>query len=252
MRYYITIILTILTLVATAQKKEKLSDKLKKGFESVDWDLVNSVVNDPSSEFYYPTIYAKYITGDTTLTLVDYRMLYYGYSYQEPYNPLAEKPLNDIVIQYQTEVFNTNSHEELMLLVEKTKKALVNDPFNLKMLNILTYAYSRMKDEYNVIINSRRMNGVIEAILSSGSGVDRDSAWSVIYRDDIVDLSSVLGGLLKGRMYITTNVEYFHLNDKIEDVKGFYFDLSPILRMAKVTETGFRGFEFDPGYRKTM
>lgn len=232
--------------------QEKLSDKLKSNFESVDWSLVESLVGDPSSEFYYPSIYTKYMAGDTTLTLVDYRMLYYGYSFQEQYDPLAKKPKSDIVLQYQAQIFNSNTPDELISLIEKAKRAIADDPFNLRMLNILIYANSVLKDEYNVILNSHRMNGVIEAILSSGSGVDRDSPWSVIYRDDIVELTSILGGVLKLRMYITTNVEYFHLNDRIEGIKGFYFDLSAVLRRAKVTEQGFRGFEFDPKYKRLL
>ena len=247
MKYCIALLFMMFGLEASAQ--ESLADKLRKGFEPVDWEYIESSVTDRYLDTYYPSLYIRYVTGDTTLVLSDYRLLYYGYSFQKQYAPLEANLLQSDAMIYHSQISSTLTRDELLELISKTEKALVQNPFNLVLLNLISFSYLQLGDEVNTLKAARKMNGVIEAILSSGSGVDKQTPWDVIFRADIVDLTAILGGSYSMRMYITTDVEYFHLKDRIEGIKGFYFDLSAILRVAHRTDKGFKGIDFDPMYQ---
>ena len=45
-----------------------------------DNDAILRETIDTGSPYYYPAIYMRYMSGDTTLTLEDHRHLYYGYA----------------------------------------------------------------------------------------------------------------------------------------------------------------------------
>lgn len=255
MKYYCIALLLLFSVEVNAQEsitasevktEDSLADKLRKNFTPVNWEDIEFEVTDRYVDTYYPYMYVRYMEGDETLDLNDYRLLYYGYSFQNTYDPLATSLLQKEAMVYHNQISRTLTRDELLELVEKTKRALDQNPFNLILLNLLSFSYLKLGDEVNTQISARKMDGVIEAILSSGSGVDKTSPWSVIYRADIVDLTAALGGNYSMRMYITTDVEYFHLKDRIEGVRGFYFDLSAIMRKAHRTEKGFRGIDFDP------
>lgn len=55
--------------------------------QAPDNDAILRETIDKGSPYYYPAIYMRYMSGDTTLTLEDYRHLYYGYAWQPGYKP---------------------------------------------------------------------------------------------------------------------------------------------------------------------
>lgn len=247
MKYIAIFLMFLFSIGLNAQ--DKLSDKLREDFESIDWLYIESVISDKNSVDYYPMLYSRYLIGDSTLTVDDYRLLYYGYSFQESYAPLENESLVRSVLRYHSQILKTQSSEELYTLLEMTKGVLDIEPFNIRILNLMTFCYIQLNDVEGFTNYSRKMNGIVDAILSSGSGVDKNSPWSVIYRDDIVDLTVLLGGEVSIKTYITTNIEYFHLNKRIEDIRGFYFDLTAILNyVSKYGKKEKKGFEFNPKY----
>ena len=58
-------------------------------YEKPDYDLIKKNIVDKSSDFYYPTLYNRYISGDSGLNLEESRHIYYGYRYNKDYNPYA-------------------------------------------------------------------------------------------------------------------------------------------------------------------
>jgi hypothetical protein len=56
-------------------------------FQKPDYDLIKKDIQDSSSAFYYPKIMSRLLVYDTTLTIEDYRHLYYGYIFQNDYKP---------------------------------------------------------------------------------------------------------------------------------------------------------------------
>ncbi|MDE7125005.1 MAG: DUF4919 domain-containing protein, partial [Muribaculaceae bacterium] len=52
-----------------------------------DLETIKSETTDPTSSRYYPKLMQSYLSNDTTLTAEDFRFLYYGYLFQEDYEP---------------------------------------------------------------------------------------------------------------------------------------------------------------------
>lgn len=44
-------------------------------------------MTDPASRYYYPKLMGRYEQNETIMNLDDYRHLYYGYLFQEDFNP---------------------------------------------------------------------------------------------------------------------------------------------------------------------
>ena len=66
----------------------------------VDFDRVKKVSQDPRSRYYFPRLEKLYRSNtDTTMNLEDFRNLYYGYMFQEDYNPYRESQYSNKVEQ---------------------------------------------------------------------------------------------------------------------------------------------------------
>ena len=247
MRNYFILIFITLCFQANAQE-ERLSDKLRKNFEPIVWDSVRIAITDMEGDYYYPTIIGKYIKGDTTLVLEDYRMLYYGFSMQPSYAPLDDNMHYDNAIRFYSDHIESTDDLTINEIIRLTNVALLSQPFNLKLLNLMIYCYSVKEDRTNIIRYTQQLNGVLEAILSTGSGISRHDPWYVIYRNDVIDVATLLGGKLLKRLYITTDVEYFMLGERVGDIRGLYFNLGVVLRSSIGRERGHKGFEFNPLY----
>lgn len=245
MRFLILLLLSIGVYESIAQ--DKLSDQLRKNFEVVDFDQISEEISYVGSKNYYPDLYTRYVMGDTTLNLHQYRLLYYGYAFQESYAPLDNSPIKDSISVHLEKYGEKMEQEQSLQLVDLIRKALVQEPFNLRLLNLLGYAYQQTGDIQNALISARNLNAITEVILSSGSGIDKEYPWVLLYRKDLYDLMTMLGGTPSRRIYITTTVEYYHLKEKINDVRGFYFDLSKIYSKGG-KDDGKRKFEFNPQY----
>ncbi|NJO91928.1 MAG: DUF4919 domain-containing protein [Chloroflexia bacterium] len=58
--------------------------------EKPEYDVIKSSIFDDSSPYFYPNLYNRYIEADTSLTINDFRYLYYGYTFQSKYVPNQE------------------------------------------------------------------------------------------------------------------------------------------------------------------
>ena len=63
--------------------------------EAPRYEAIWAETANPTSPYYYPTLMSRYERGDTTLTLEDFRHLYYGYPEQPGYKPLLNSPYAD-------------------------------------------------------------------------------------------------------------------------------------------------------------
>ena len=55
--------------------------------QAPDNDAILRETINSASPYYYPTLFTRYLTGDTTLTDTDYRYLYYGFVWRPEYKP---------------------------------------------------------------------------------------------------------------------------------------------------------------------
>src|SRR5689334_6985639 len=64
-------------------------------FQVPDYSSINDMTSDPNSAFYYPKLLKRYQDNDSTISPREFRMLYYGYSLQHEFNPLAGFSIED-------------------------------------------------------------------------------------------------------------------------------------------------------------
>lgn len=186
-------------------------------------DEILRAVIDNNSPYYYPSLETRYMAGDTTLTVNDYFYLYYGFAHQDAYKPLegntaADKLLNILAANPEP------TPEEALKIVEQAQEAMKRDPFSLKNINFLIYAYGILGDTVNEKINYDRLTKIIAAIKSSGTGTTVESPWHVLSFSHSSDLLAAMELQAMKRMIVSRTVEYIPLLSRNGNIKGYYFD----------------------------
>lgn len=210
-----------------------------------DNDRIRYETLDSSSPYYYPNLYYRYCEGDTTLTLEDYRHLYYGFVWQPEYKPF-ETPLahDKILMILESDSLGEADFQEIIRL---GKEAMEREPFDPSLVNFLVYAYGSIGDTLNERINYYRLEGILDAIRSSGTGLSEKSPWHIIYFSHVNDFLASANIRCKKEQIISRSVAYLPVLVKQKGVKGYYFDFSRIYmkRPEKEPEKRSTGWEFN-------
>lgn len=218
------IAILVVAMVATAARVP-----VKRTPEAVDLVELKASVTDPASQFYFPRLMQRFEQNETVMTTADYRYLYLGTMFQEDYNPYRRSVYAEKVLPLTYK--EKHSRAELDTMIKYTRLALDDTPFDLNQMNFLIYAL-REKGKVNIAnIWQYRMNRLLEAIVSTGTGADTTSAWYVIYpRDEatIINLSSKKVQSLK-----PTFVEPYYDCIEVTDAQGkqqqYYFNIKTVL-----------------------
>src|SRR5574344_2025756 len=88
---YIIIIALLIPIALSAQKKDKIT------IEKPDFDKIKTETLNPKSKFYFPKLMKLFLANDTTMDVSQYRYLYYGYLFQEDYNPYRTSEFSDVI-----------------------------------------------------------------------------------------------------------------------------------------------------------
>ncbi|MDE6403371.1 MAG: DUF4919 domain-containing protein [Muribaculaceae bacterium] len=225
MKYLIHIIMIlVVAVVATAARAPQRPVP-----EGVDIDEIRAQVTDRTSPYYYPRLMKQFEANETVMTTADYRYLYLGSMFNEDYNPYRRSVYADTVLPLTFKEKHTRA--ELDVMIKYCQLALEDTPFDLNQMNFLIYAL-REKGKVNLAnIWQYRMNRLLEAIMSTGSGADTTSAWYVIYpRDEatIVNLRSK-----KVESLNPTFVEPYYDCLEVTDNQGkqqqYYFNIKTVL-----------------------
>lgn len=172
----------------------------KKGVvQTPDLEQIRRDVADPSSPFYYPKLMGRYQQNETVMNLDDYRHLYYGYLFQEDFNPYRhnEASTKNESLYYKS----SHTRAELDSIITYAEMALDDNPFDLSQMNFLIYALRARGKVNRANIWQYRLNHLIQAIISSGTGADADHAWYVINPRHEYDIVNFQNAVVKGQHY---------------------------------------------------
>ncbi|MCM1449177.1 MAG: DUF4919 domain-containing protein [Clostridiales bacterium] len=198
-------------------------------FQPVDLESIRNAVSDLNSPYYYPRLIKQYEQNETVMTKEDYRYLYLGTMFQEDYNPYRRSIHADKV--HPLTFKEKHSRAELDTMIKYTTLALDDTPFDLSQMNFLIYAL-REKGKVNIAnIWQYRMNRLLEAIVSTGTGVDTTAAWYVIYpRDEatIINLSSKKVQSLKPS-FVEPYYDCLEIVDNQGRDQRYYFNIKTVL-----------------------
>lgn len=195
--------------------------------EKPDYKKIEKKISKEKSDFYYPKLLKKYMNSDTTMTLKEKRYLYYGYSFQNSYSPYGHSNFSDslgTVLQKEK-----HSNKELLKIIKFSDSVLVENPFDLRVINYQLYAYEKLGEKIEFDKKINQMKIIVDALLSSGDGLKKKTAFYVIYISQEYDLLNILGFEFGGEQSLIEHYDYLKAAKNSQKIKGFYFDVSPCL-----------------------
>ena len=198
-------------------------------FKAPNYKSIRKNIENSSSDFYYPKLMGRYQNGDSTLTREERRHLYFGYVFHPNYVPLDTSSYNKSLMETlsQKESFTTVDYNRL---IDDADALLREDPFNLRALNtkLIVYAQQDNVPEYKKAIQQRKV--VLDAIVSSGDGLTKKTAYHVIKVAHEYDFLSCIGYENIGGSKITGHYHYVQLGENKYGIEGLYFDITPVLK----------------------
>lgn len=217
-------LVTILNISVFAQKAAKFEVK------KVDFAEIEAEIKNPESKYYYPKLMKSYLSNDTVLDFEGYRHLYYGYTFSEDYNPFRESEFSQAIEQlYFKKEFTRAECDSIEKYAEKT---LNDNIFDFRQMNFCIFALREKKKLAKASIRQYRLNHLVAAILSSGSGT-KESPWVVISPNHEYDLLNFLGYVATDYKELDNKLDYITVNKvSKKSPDGFYFDASRIHEVA--------------------
>lgn len=213
----------------------------------VDFDSIKSLIQDENnSRAYYPRLMAAFMRNDTTLlndtlpsgevkpgavmTVDDYRNLYYGYVFQEDYNPFRTSVYSERLEHlYEKKEF---TREESVEIKENARDALADNIFDLRQMSFFVYAMKEIKKDNLARIYQFRLNHIVAAILSSGQGT-KEHPWVVTSVEHEYNILNFMGYVATSHEEVDGGIDYIRVNKKDnKSPEGFYFDVTKIMEVA--------------------
>ena len=216
--------------------------------QAPDNEQILSDIMNGLSPYYYPSLFMRYMEGDTTLTMDDYRHLYYGYAWQPEYEPFDKPQAKDDLLRLIAVTKDSLSLENAEKIIDLANEVMKSDPFSPGNLNILVYGYGSIGNKVQEKINYRRLQMVIKTIQSSGTGLKEASPWHVLSFSHATDMMAYLNLDYGTRRVVSRTTEYIPLAFRLPGgVKGYYFNFERMYwhRPDKMPEKESAGWEFN-------
>jgi hypothetical protein len=195
-----------------------------------DYAEIEKLTKDKSSIFHYDKLFSRYKENDTTLTLRDYRMLYYGYFFQPGYTPFyhtAESDSIKMLLGTKDELQEGDWREIIRLGAANVQK----NPFDLKGLNIVWIAHKRNGDSAVARVYFDKLKKLVQTILATGDGLSEQTAFHVVNVSHEYDILNILGYEFGGNQQLTDNkCDFLSLKTNDDNIEGLYFDVKQIFR----------------------
>lgn len=222
-RLYTLLIISLFAASAFAQ-----SIKQQFTIEKPDLEAIKAATYDRSSPYYYPRLMKEFQRNDTLMKLDKFRHLYFGYMFQEDYNPYRPKAFKGPVPDPAENPALTRA--ECDSVIALCERAIDDNPFDFQNMMRLISAL-RLKGKINLAnIWQYKLDYILMAIASSGTGFDEENAWYVVEPQHEYVLLSVLGLRAVNHLFYAPYYEYIQVNTPNDTgAEGYYFNIKAIL-----------------------
>lgn len=197
-----------------------------------DLDAIRVASTDENSKYYYPRLLKEFMANDTTMTDEDFQYFYYGTFFQEDYDPYRPDSRPE-ELQRLAPLFNKKkwSRAERKQILDYAMECLADNPVNLRQLTNRIFVYEQ-NGKYDLAkIWQYKLNHLLLVIASSGTGLDPENAWTVVYPHDEYDFLNLSGITAREQKYEPPHYDYIVVNPKTESSpKGYYFNIGELLR----------------------
>lgn len=205
--------------------------KRKITVEKPDLNKIREATLNPESPFYFPKLMAKYNRNDTTMTNEEYRNFYLGYMFQEDYDPYRMSPYSGVTDDLRMKA--SHSKEEIDTIRKYAELSLRDNPFDLRQMSFLVHVLKEKRKDMSAKIWEYRLEHLLGAIKSTGTGEDIENAWYVIYPMHEYDMAQLMGYSATDAEFIDPGYDHLivtpdedtakRLRDKV--ASGFYFNI---------------------------
>jgi len=215
---------------ATTESKPKTENKRKIIVEKPNLDEIKNITLDPTSKFYFPKLKRKYEVNDTTMTPEEFRNLYLGYMFQEDFDPYRVSPYSTVTDSFRNKP--THTKEEIDTIIKYAQLALEDNPFDLRQMSFLIHVLKEKRKDMRAKIWEYRLEHLLGAIKSTGTGESVEDAWYVMYPAHEYDMVQLLGYEAIDAQFIDPGYDYLAVQPDETDTrkrdksaKGFYFNV---------------------------
>ncbi|MEN8224382.1 MAG: DUF4919 domain-containing protein [Bacteroidota bacterium] len=199
--------------------------------ESVNFRKIKKEIKKKRSPYYYPGLYQRYLDLDTSLNAMDFRYLYYGFSFQQAYCPYGTPILRDSLISYLQR--EDPLQAELEVAAKLAGELLRESPFRLRETFIAAVAFEMSGNEAMSAIYYGFFEKQVEAIMSSGDGLTKETAFTVIYIPDEYEILEVLGFSFGGGQSLTEdNYDLLQLEQNPYEISELYFNVNRLIEVG--------------------
>lgn len=212
--------------VQTRTVNQESKRKIK--IEKPDLDAVREATLDPSGKFYFPKLKAKYEVNDTTMTPEEFRYFYLGYMFQEDFDPYRVSPYSNFTDELRQKPSHTK--EEIDTITKYAQLSLEDNPFDLRQMSFLVHVLKEKRKDMRAKIWEFRLENLLGAIKSTGTGDSVENAWYVMYPVHEYDMVQLLGYEAVDAQFIEPGYDYLVVqpdagNKTRNPAKGFYFNV---------------------------
>ena len=198
--------------------------------EKPDLEAIRKTTLDPQSKFYFPKLKKKYEVNDTTMTPEEFRNFYLGYMFQEDFDPYRISPYSGVTDDLRMKT--THTREEIDTITKYALLSLEDNPFDLRQMSFLVHVLKEREKNMRAKIWEYRLENLLGAIKSTGTGEDVENAWYVIYPMHEYDMVQLLGYEATDAQFIEPGYDYLTVQPDESDTrkrdksaKGFYFNV---------------------------
>ena len=232
-RYIVTLAIAVLTVTGAWAQTQSGPERTQPGkftIKKVDFDHIKEVITNPKNAYYYPKLMTAYNSNDTTLSIEAWRNFYYGYTFQEDYNPFRESIYCNVVEQLYYK--QPHSRAECDSIEKYADKSLKDNMFDLNQMNFYIYVLKEKKKHARAAVWQYRLDRLIAAIMSSGKGT-KEEPWVVIAPEHEYNIINFLGFVATDHETLDGGIDYIKVQPVAgKSAEGFYFDISRMMQIA--------------------
>lgn len=201
--------------------------------EKPNMEQIRREVANPQSPYFYPRLMARYEQNETVMTLDEYRHLYLGAIFEEDFNPYRNSEFDAIVEELYYKSKHQNSESDR--IIKYAQLALADNPFDLQQIDYLIYALRERKKNNLANIWQFRLNHLLEAIVSTGTGLDTLNAWYVIAPQHEYFLLNRMGRTATEFEFIEPKFDHITVAPRgPKDSTEYYFNSSHFLNQYRL------------------